>query len=144
MTGRVEGTPSDIAGAETAAAPPVSAEAGVGSQNAPARKRHRRSLGTGLIALAALVIMALAWDLTAVEHHVAHQVPASEVSTLISQAIQSELGKAAPPEVTCPAVPARVGATARCSAVVDGRTVPLIVTNEDGVQRFAWHFVGNI
>ena len=97
--------PSPPGGA--APGPGGSADGGSAGRRGPSRRGY---LVPGLIALAFLAALALVINWAGLSHPRPRTLSRSDAQTLLSQALQVQLGDASPPQVRCPgAEPVRAG-----------------------------------
>ena len=100
-----------------------------------AARRRRGYWIPGLIAMAVLLAIGLAFGAGDLDHGTLNTLPGTEVSQDIAQAIQAQDGTHVPPQVHCPASePVRAGLQFTCT-VTQGqtsRTVRVVETNGRG------------
>jgi Domain of unknown function (DUF4333) len=102
---------------------------------------RRGYLGPGIIALAALAVIALIINFVGLAPSSPRTLSRTDAATLISQGLQAQQGGSARPQVSCPAdEPVRAGMAFRCTLHhPDGSSQPIQVTETDsrGDIRFA-------
>jgi Domain of unknown function (DUF4333) len=94
----------------------------------------------GLIALAALLAIGLAFGAGDLNHRSPSTLQGVQVAQQLALAIQAEDGTHAVPDITCPASePVRAGVQFVCTMAGTGSPRPIEVSEIDGRGHLRWH-----
>jgi hypothetical protein len=96
----------------------------------------------GLIALAALLAIGLAFGAGDLSHRAPHTLSGSDVAAQIALAWQVQQGSSGPPKVDCPGPqPVRAGWTFTCTVAGPDGTETVHVVEVDGRGNLRWTIV---